>query len=687
MLKSHAATAGRGDPYWYEWFVGVIEVLSFLDPDSDVLSVAFQVPGVKGWDDVVVQLRGGERRCYQVKHTRVEDTLTFGDLVQLDEKQESLLGSLFESWKSSGLNDGSTRCILYTNREAGYRASTTAGGTRRPPLVTFMNWLAGSLPGASTIADLAPKEEWRDAWAEWCSQLNGNGADQLAFLRSIEIRTKQDDLEGLVERITNSFASAFGVSTERVLPLVDALHRALRKWTTGHVEVTAEDLYSELALEAEQRNLAPAPPPPAPFFPTRIPVAATLEGDLTAATPESVFFLTAEPGAGKTSVLSWLANRRDDHPFAGKIGLRFFCFEPIRPEATFIAPDASRVQPADLWFSLLTQLREGLRGRLRELCVPLRNDLLTWQEARAHVIRLASTLGTELARPFVIVVDGIDHAARAAQTMLQQSADFFASLPGPDELRGKSIRLLVAGQPAASYSMQYPAWLVYSHPEVRKIELPGLQADDVRSLVQAVGSWIPTEQHEAAVRLIQQVARGNTLATVFAVAEAETVSSVDELGSRLADRRLSDGLAAYYSSIWQHALRGLADLAEGVDACLVASFSLARRGVTPEFLAAVFGEWDRPAGWWATLLEDLGPLLTTGLDGYRIRHNDVRVFLAGRFAALPLTRQRRVASQLADHYGREDCDRIAAHLQLLDLLKLAERPENFARAFDVELGV
>jgi hypothetical protein len=163
MAKSHAATAGRGDPYWYEWFVGVIEVLSFLEPGSDVRSVAFQVPGVKGWDDVVVQLRGGERRCYQVKHTRAEDTLTFGDLVQLDETQESLLGSLFESWTSSGLNDGSTRCILYTNREAGNRASTTAGGVRRPPLVAFMNWLARSLPGATTLADLAPKEEWRDA--------------------------------------------------------------------------------------------------------------------------------------------------------------------------------------------------------------------------------------------------------------------------------------------------------------------------------------------------------------------------------------------------------------------------------------------------------------------------------------------------------------------------------------------
>ena len=468
----------------------MIEVLSFLDPDSDVRSVAFQVPGVKGWDDVVVQLRSRGRRCYQVKHTRTEDTLTFGDLVQLDDKQESLLGSLFAGWKSSGLNEARHAASCTRTVKSGNRAST-AGGVRRPPLVAFMNWLAGSSPGATIIADLAPQEQWRDAWAEWCSQLNGNEEDQLAFLRSLEIRTKQDDLEGLLDRVTNSFASAFGVSAERVSPLVDAIHRALRKWTTGYAEVTAEELYSELALEAEQRDLAPAPPPPVPFFPSRIPVADSLEVDLTAMTPESVFFLTAEPGSGKTSVLSWLANRRDDYPFTGKIGLRFFCFEPIRPEAPFIAPDSSRVQPSDLWFSLLTQVREGLRGRLRELCVPLRNDLLTWQEARTHVIRLASTLGDELARPFVIVIDGIDHAARAAQTMPQQSAEFFASLPGPDELRGKSIRLLIAGQPAISYSRQYPDWLVDSHPEVRKIELPGLQADDVRSLVQAVGSSIP----------------------------------------------------------------------------------------------------------------------------------------------------------------------------------------------------
>ena len=89
------STAGRGDPYWYEWFVGLLEVVRLLDASSDVESVAFQVEGAKGWDDVVVKVRGGGRRCYQVKHTRVEENLTFGDLVQRDDKGMSLLQFAF----------------------------------------------------------------------------------------------------------------------------------------------------------------------------------------------------------------------------------------------------------------------------------------------------------------------------------------------------------------------------------------------------------------------------------------------------------------------------------------------------------------------------------------------------------------------------------------------------------------
>ncbi len=71
------ATAGRGDPYWYEWFVGLREVIGMIDEGSEITSVAFQLEGVKGWDDVVVKLADGSRRCYQVKYTL--DAASFAD--------------------------------------------------------------------------------------------------------------------------------------------------------------------------------------------------------------------------------------------------------------------------------------------------------------------------------------------------------------------------------------------------------------------------------------------------------------------------------------------------------------------------------------------------------------------------------------------------------------------------------
>lgn len=681
LATSRRSSPGRGDPYWYEWFVGVPELVNLVDPDADVLSVAFQQEWVKGWDDVVVRLRNGRRRCYQVKHTRDDDTLTFGDLVG---GEDSLLRSLFTGWVASGFNDGLTDCILYTNREPGDTTAQSRSGVERPPLTEFLPWLREAVSSAGSLAEIAPRAEWGPAWAEWRDQLSGEGeAAQLAFLRCLEIRPAQGDLDGLVRTATAALGRAFGVDEQRVGPLLDSLHRALRKWTTGHGPVTAEDLCSELRLAPETRDLAPAPPPPAPFFPTRIPAAEALEQALASASDQPVFFLTAEPGAGKSSAVSWLANRRVESPFAGRVGLRFFCFEPIRPEVPFIAPDASRVRPGELWFSLLTQLREGLLGRLHTLRVPLRNDLLTWPEARGHVLRLASVLGRERGQDFVIAIDGIDHAARAAQTMPDQSADFFRSLPGPDELWGKSIRLLLAGQPAGAYSAHYPAWLTRPHPGVRLIELTGIREEDVRAIYLASTPAIPPDQADAAVRVIHDAAKGNTLSTVFAVAEAGLAATVDDLAVRLKERRLADGVIEYYNSIWAHAIRSADRLDQSVDACLTGALSVARRGVTPAFLAAAFADLAMPADWWEAILESLGPLLTLSHDGYRVRHNDLRVFLAGRYASLSPPRRRGVASRLVDYLQRPDSDRATAHVQMFDLLRLADRQIDAARVFDV----
>ena len=673
-------TSGQAHPYWYEWFVGLIEVVNLLNPDKDVESVAFQVSSIKVWDDVVVRLKNG-CRCYQVKHSRVGDSLTFGDLVQKDDKGDSLLRWLFQGWKESGLDDDSTSLILYTNRTGGARWSTLENGKRRPPLVDFSSWLKSRVADASSLSTIAVPDEFKDGWLEWIDCLKGeDGTKALRFLRRLEIRTKEDDLEGLEGRIRQNLASAFGVSLEKAAPLFDALTRALVKWTTGHPGVTVETLCTELTVPPEPNELAHAPPPPTPFFPTRCPVATELEQALLKDDELPVVFLTGEPGSGKTSVVSWLANRRTDEAFQGVIGIRFFCFEPIRPEQPFIAPDSSRVRPEQLWFSLLAQLRRGLEGRLHELNVPLRNGFLTWHEARSHVIRLADSLGQQLGRKFVISIDGIDHAARASQVLPDEITNFFASLPSPEELKSTTIRLLIAGQPPEYYTSQYPLWLQGTNDGVRRFDLPRLDAADIRVLLEASGSKIPTTQIGECVRVIEDLAKGNTLAVVFAVAESEMTDSLESLQSRLQQRCLSSGVMAYYDAIWQHALGATQDLS----CCLAGAIALARRPLRAEMLEKAFSDWGKPKATWQSILEDLGPLLGQSSHGFQIRHNDVRVFLVSKFRAFGKDKTKAVLSQLATYLRSSDADRLAAHLQLFSLLELAGRESERAEVYDVD---
>lgn len=673
-------TSGQAHPYWYEWFVGLFEVVKLLNPDEEIQSVAFQVSNIKVWDDVVVKTKSG-RRCYQIKHTREGNNLTFGSLVETDTDGKSLLGALFNGWRQSELNDSSTELILYTNRQDGANWATLKIGSRRPPLLGFWQWLTDEIANLGSLSDLSVSKEYEDGWQEWINCLDTrNDADAIAFLRQLTIRTREDDLDGLENRIREGLATAFGVSEEKAAPLFDALIRALRQWTTGHPGVTVETLCTALTVPPEPKELAHAPPPPTPFCPTRIPVATDLERDLLSNDERPVVFLTGEPGSGKTSAVSWLANRRTDDAFHGSIGIRFFCFEPIRPEQPFIAPDSSRVKPEELWLSLLAQLRRGLEGRLHELAVPLRNSFLDWKEARKHVIRLADALGNQLGRRFVISIDGIDHAARASQVLPEQIEDFFASLPSPDELDGKSIRLLIAGQPPEYYTEQYPSWLQGEHSKVRRIDLPKLELADIRALLDDSDTQIPAAQFDEAVRLIDDLAQGNTLAIVFAVAESEATGSLGELKATLEQRCLSVGLSAYYDSIWNHALRNASKLSCSL-ACAV---SLARKPVKPEQLARAFVDWEKPRAWWHEVLAELGPILVASDDGFQIRHNDVRVYLAAKFRAHSDRRKQSAVSHLASYFRTADCDRLSAHLQLFDSLALANREPEIPEVFDVD---
>jgi hypothetical protein len=127
MKYSAKTKPGMGDPYWYEWSVGQQYIIDMLNSDNNIKCVELQANVKLGLDDVVVTYEGGEKLFVQVKHTRSDNTLTFGDLVSIDNTSEdgshrySLLGELAQSWIAEKNNYQKTRVCLSTNRKPGIK--------------------------------------------------------------------------------------------------------------------------------------------------------------------------------------------------------------------------------------------------------------------------------------------------------------------------------------------------------------------------------------------------------------------------------------------------------------------------------------------------------------------------------------------------------------------------------------
>src|SRR6266540_2729535 len=619
--------AGIGDPFWYEWTVGQLRLVDMLDPDSRISSVTFQASGVKGLDDVIVSYSDGRPdEAIQVKHTRVGDTLTFGDLVGADSRGQSLLRHLASSWRDITQAGKHYRAVLYTNRAAGVAQATvsSAGGERfvRPALDEFWAWLAPRLAAAATLGDLPIPAEWIHAWDEWTSALAVLGTDsaRLEFLKSLEVRTDQPDLQALHDRVVANLARRFGVTETQAKSLAQALDAALRTWTTTlrkREPISLEDVFEVLCVPELGPPRDHALAPPAPFFTSRHVFVEDLAKALKARTAP-VVFLSGPPGCGKTSIVSALANRQDP-----VVLLRFHAFRPITPGDTLLPEDAGRATTARaLWGDYLSQLRVLLRGRLARFAVPVRNEFLSEHQLRDHVLRLSATWAAETRTTAVLAVDGLDHAARSQDP---HHASLLKSLPSPEAIPS-AVALLVAGQPPGG-NPEYPSWLRGAHPNVLVRYVPNIEPEDVTAALTAQGTPIPAEDRAAAQWVIAQFAGGNTLSAMFGIYEAASCRSAQELHDRLQARRLSDGLSAYYDSIWTNAVQGAEAAVPLIGTHVAAALSLTSAAVTGALLRRVFPSTTLGVEQWHELLSRLTPLVVGSADGFRLHHNDVRVHL------------------------------------------------------------
>ena len=676
--RTNNQSAGIGDPYWYEWGIGLFKVVEMLNPDSGIDAVAFQKDGIKGWDDVIIKFSSGHKDYYQVKHSRPGTNLTFSDLVSKAGDTPSLLASLTDSWHEMDQCSSDSSCILITNRSAGTRAGRSQSGILYPPLADFIRLVSSAVQTASELTEVTVPKEWEDAWGVWLDEMGSiSDENKLQFLKQLTISVDATSLGEMRERLAESLAWLFQTTKQQADPLVQRLLSALFDWTTsmrGTKEwITAEDVMTSIADSNPAVYGFCDVPTPVPFFLSREQTVKDICSMLTNDDEHKVVFLEAEPGSGKTSVVSRIVNQRVKDYSALVVDIRYYAYKPITPDAPMLSADADRsASPESLWYTLLSQIRERLRGRLLQLRVPVRNNFTTPDEARDHVLRLAALLGEEKGSPFVIAIDGIDHAARASRKGL---LSLLGSMP-PPEIVPKGVRLLIAGQPASAYT-EYPIWLRGENRLVKKSSLGPVDIGDISLLLSHSSTDVPAEEYEHAARIIQAAAEGNTLATVFAVAEAQTCKTLTDLETRLAERKLHAGIHAYYAAIWNAAIPVSP---VGLGAYLSSVLCLLRERITGVIMQKAFPCWEMSAPEWTAILKKLEPLVVCDTDGYRVRHNDIRVFLEQELKS-DANSLREVASHLSEYYMGASADHLFGQHSLFTLLQLAGREVDKARVF------
>lgn len=621
-------SAGLGDPYWYEWTVGLEYVVEMLDPDSPIVGVTLQADGQKGLDDVVVRYTDNRLKLVQVKHSRIGEALTFGDLIERVNGDASLLEKIARAWKSAQDQYGE-EChpIIVTNRPLGIRAGRSGSddSVARPPLARFLAEVIGQAREVESLAEIEVPTQWEAAWRkEWLAHLQELGPSTviLQFLQLLTVQGSWPDQGTLVDRIEERLAALFGVERKVAHHFLVKLDHALRKWATSRrgsvAEVSREAVYEVLCLEFDVPIGEHHFPPPEPFVDSR-----RLLGDhiaqLLCNRTAPIVFLVGQPGSGKTAITSYLANRREP-----VIDLRFHAFRPITPENQLLPIDIGRTTSARaLWSDLLLQVRANAQGRLAELNVPVHAGSLSEDALRDNVLRICEELGEREGRTIVIAIDGIDHAARAGVS----SDSFLSSLPHPDLIPPR-VALMIGGQPPDDYP-QYPAWLRNPGAGVCRIDVTPLAPTDTLTLVTARLPTVSEAEQESVARDIDNACEGNTLSTVFAIEEAVLCAlDLAELPKRLSERKMSAGVGGYYEIIWNASIAGMP--AHIASARVAACLCMMPSRVDAAALQHVLTEPRLTQSQLVELLRSLRPLVVEEEGGFRVFHNDVRVFLTGR---------------------------------------------------------
>ena len=686
------ATPGIGDPYWFEWYVGLKNIINMLNPDNGIEYVIFQCSKYNTIDDVVVGYKdGGHEICYQIKHeifTSKTQNLTFGKLLEQETKTKPcLLCAIAQGWQAARASaENQIKPILYTNRTLGpNRATRTFNGKSYSsyPIKKFFEKVKTALNKLPEGAEVSFEDKTlQTQWEEMCAAIDTlDTATIVAFSKAFEIQGNQLGLLDTEHELITSLAKTFACSDNLAKELFIKLAAALRKWTTtsrANEKIFIEDVYSILGAESEPDLSPHRLAPPFPFFESRKAFSARLEKQLRE-TNKKVVFISGNPGAGKTSIISHL--QAEFNLFF----LRYHTFRPISPEQHFYNTDGDLCTPENLWGTLLEQLRYHFRGKLAQYQIPLNNHFCTTEEMRAQVYRLLKILGREALdreEKIFVCIDGIDHAARAKNVV-----SFLDSLYLPEEIPD-GICVIIVGQPADMYQSRYPTWITM--PDlVEQINIPNINENDIKQLILARAPHF-TDDVVGISNLVFQKTQGNNLSAVFAVEELKKLSSLEEVVSHFEKSHISADIQQYYHHMWNFVKHELSSAGlnilypESVVSCPIL---LMNGRINTRILANAL-PYQISKTDWELIFNKLYPLIipADAPDEFTLFHNDFRIFLMGQITGYQ-ARYEEIAGFLADYLLHHN-EGLLTYILTIPLLCHANKkeliPQYFTSSFVID---
>ena len=444
IQRTRTAARRSGDDY--QDLVATDALLKVLKHPSRYQWVKLEAREAGKLDDVLLYRSDGAVIATQVKFStnplRPGDPWTWDKFLAPSKSGSSLIQDWHESIRLLDREYRKTIPRLVSNRSATEELCLKSNGL---------------VDAASIDPDILKRIE---------EQLGNETSD---FLERFHFDIDEQDFSELDERLLYEFQALGG--TERGW---QSLREAIRRW------IRCEDLPSSglirvehIRRESHWRVLTPLPqnfevPPdytlPTSFHPAFLKRVIQNSG--------SVIALTAGPGVGKSTYLSYLVQQLKDVDVP--VVRHHYALQQTEPGSERL--DADRVTE-----SLMADIRADLHSLLGTLAErnPDPDDFSSWLNEVGDHLRKDN-------RKLVVVVDGLDHVWRAEESRFELNKLFRRLIPVPE-----GVSLVVGTQPVEDSNL--PVSLLQVAPREEWDELPRLDVQDVNVWLTHHLELIPTE--------------------------------------------------------------------------------------------------------------------------------------------------------------------------------------------------